>query len=270
MKRLIYIFIGLFVVTSCTKEIEIELDEGDQRLIVESWFTTEEKVHEVKLTLSSSYFDEATMPVATGASVKISGGGEEFIFTETFPGIYHSEPTAHASFKTEYTMEILYEGTTYTATDYCDTVPMMDDFIMWPEVEDGTIQNYIALIWSYEAPGYGDYYAWRLKLNGEYITDTLSQITFAADEFIGDGLYFEGWPIDNIRANDLTSGDIVNMEQNALSQKAYEAYIAIMSETDWRGGLFDAPPANVPSNFDNNAMGLFVVSSTNILEYTIP
>ena len=270
MIKYIYILIGISLLSSCTKDIDIELDEGDQRLVIESWFTTEEKVHEVKLSLSTSYFNQEVTPMATGANVKIVGGGDEFIFTETSPGIYHSGPTAHASFRTEYTMEIDYEGTKYSASDYCDTVPMMDDFLMFPNIEDGTITDYVALIWSYEAPGSGDYYAWRVKINDVYVTDTLHQIAFAADEFIGDGLYFEGWPIDYIDADDLVSGDIVTMEQNALSKKAYDAYLAIMQETEWRGGLFDAPPSNVPSNFDNDGVGLFVVSSTHILTYTIP
>ena len=271
MRYFIFIWLGFIgLITSCTKEIELELDEGDQRLVVESWFSTDQKEHEVKLTLSGSYFENGPAEKASGAYVKISGGGDEWIFNEVEPGIYKSSPLAHAKYMTEYTMTIQYGGVTYTAKDYCDTVPSMDDFMVFPNIQDGVLKNYVCLIWSYEAEGYGDYYAWRILKNGSYVTDTLTDITFASDDYIGDGLYFDGWPIDYLDKDLISTGDTITMEQHALSQNAYDAYLAIMQETEWRGGIFDAPPANVPSNFDNNAMGLFVVSSMHKLNYIVP
>ena len=40
-----------------------------------------------------------------------------------------------------------------------------------------------------------------------------------------------------------------------------------MLETEWRGGLFDSPPANVPSNVSNGALGYFGAAGRS--EYTI-
>jgi hypothetical protein len=38
-KHIAFILLSLLVI-SCTKEIDIDLDEGDRRLVVDAWFTT--------------------------------------------------------------------------------------------------------------------------------------------------------------------------------------------------------------------------------------
>ena len=269
MKRAYYIIIGLFILASCTKEIEVPLDEGDKKLIVESWFTNEQKVHEVKLTQSSSYFQNEAAPKVSGALVQISGGGETFNFHEESPGIYHSDDEIGAQYMTSYTLRIEYEGEVYEATDHCDTVPSLDYMDLNPNYnDDGELTGYDILVWTQELTGFGDYYAWRVLVNGEYVSDTLSDFTFASDDFLGDGLYFEGWPIEWVE--DVETGDVVRLEQHNLSKASFDMYNAIMLETEWRGGIFDTPPANVPSNFSNGALGNFVVSSMKASEVTVP
>lgn len=262
----------LFLLPSCYKKIDIDLDEGDQRLVVESWFTTEQKAHEVKLTLSTSYFENQVAPKVSGANVYITGGGDVFTFTETAPGIYTSAPDAGANYSTEYTLHIDYDGVSYAATDYCDTVPNLDDLMLYPDydTETGELLGYAVLIWAQELEGFGDYYAWKVLINGEYRSDTLTDIFFASDDYIDDGLYFEAWAIEYIDINDVNSGDVVTLEQHQLSKQSFDLYNSIMSETEWRGGIFDAPPANVSSNVDNGAFGNFVVSSVKSMDVVVP
>ena len=271
MKRkfiLILSFISVLL-SGCYKEIDIELEDGDRRLIVEAWFTTEQKVHEVKLTQSSSYFANEPAPLVSGANVTITGGGDTFVFSEVSPGLYQSAPTAQAKYRTNYTMTIDYNGEIYEASDYCDTVPEIDFMALDTAYDNqGNFTGYNILIWTKELDGYGHYYAWRVLVNGTYVTDTLSQLEYNSDEYLGDGLYFPEWPIDFV--SEVASGDIVRLEQHNLSKQTYDAFIAIMSETDWRGGIFDSPPANVPSNFNNDALGLFVASPMFSYEIVVP
>jgi hypothetical protein len=272
MIRAVFISIlclAALLVSSCKKIIEVELDEEDRRLVVQAWFTTEQKVHEIRLTQSTSYYDTEEIPQVSGAKVSISGGGETFIFTEAQPGVYHSEPTAHAKQHTSYTLTIQYNGQTYEATDYCDTVPQLEQIFPEPDYNDqGQLERYDILIWTTELAGYGDHYAWRALVNGNYVSDTLGEIDFGSDDYVGDGLYFEAWPITTV--DYLYSGDTLTLEQHNISKATYDAFVAVMLETSWRNGFFDSPPSNIPTNLSNGALGLFMVSAMHSAEYVVP
>lgn len=263
MKQIILFILalGLAFFNSCTKEIELELEEGDRRLVIDAWFTTEEKVHEIRLSETANYFSNESTPLVSGATVQISGGGSVFPFTETSAGIYHSQPTAKAELGTSYTLSVTYNNETYEAIDYCDTVPSLDSMALFPVYDGSEIKRYEFLIWTKELSDYGHYYVWRTLNNGVYLKDTLSEIEIESDEYLGDGLEFNSFPIESIGASQVNSGDTLTLEQHNISRQTYDAFMAILSETEWRGGIFDSPPANVPSNISNNGLGVFVVSS---------
>jgi hypothetical protein len=43
---------------------------------------------------------------------------------------------------------------------------------------------------------------------------------------------------------------------------SYKAFLrAVLSETEWRGGVFDAQRADVPTNLSQGAIGFFAVST---------
>lgn len=253
--------IALFSLAACTKEIDIQLEEGDRRLVIDAWFTTEEKVHEIRLSETADYFSNESTPLVSGALVQISGGGDIFTFSETSPGIYHSSPTAKAELGTSYTLSVTHDNQTYEAIDYCDTVPSLDSMSLYPIFENNELKRYEFLIWTKELSGYGHYYVWRTLKNGVYLKDTLSEIEIESDEYLGDGLEFNNFPIESISAKQVVPGDTLTLEQHNISKQTYDAFLAILSETEWRGGIFDSPPANIPSNISNNGLGVFVASS---------
>ncbi|MCB9225286.1 MAG: DUF4249 domain-containing protein [Crocinitomicaceae bacterium] len=272
MKKTLFLLFGLFglLLVSCTKEIQVDLDEGDRRLVVDAWFTTEQKVHEIRLTQTADYFSNAPAPLVSGATVQISGGGDVWPFTEVSPGIYHSQPNAHAKHFTDYTLSIYYEGEIYEATDHCDTVPAIEQLALWYNEDTVDGSWYDILVWTTELQGHGDWYCWRVLVNNEYVKDTLSEIYFDNDEYLGDGLYFEAFPLEWIWADLVQSGDTVTLEQHNISEKTYRSFEAVLTETEWKGGLFDSPPANIPTNISNNGYGVFVVSSVENASVIVP
>ena len=271
MKRLIYISFVLFaaLLSSCTKEIDIELEEGERQLVIDAWFTTDTTAHEIRLTQTSNYFSQESAPLVSGASVQISGGGDVWDFNEVSPGIYQSSPLAHAKMGSTYTLDITYEGENYQASDFCDTVPSLDDMQLYLN-QDPDGDWYDLLIWTTELSGYGHWYCWRMLVNGEYIKDTLSEISFDSDEYLGNGLTFEAFPIEWIWADQVVSGDTITLEQHNISKQTYDSFNAILTETEWKGGIFDSPPANIPSNISNNGLGVFIVSSVHSRSAIVP
>lgn len=263
MKNLLYITLAALFLSSCTERIDLELNEGEnQRLVVEGWFTTQLKEHEVKLTLTESYLYNQPTPRATGAVVTISDeDGNEWPLDEVEPGLYKTEEVAGVAEKW-YTIDIDYEGEAYSATSWMRPVAPIDSLhvrVLDPMEEYGFPGDpyYSVRLWTQELPGVGDNYMWQTYVNGFGVRDTLSELTFVEDG-VYDGIYIEDVEIDFLDIEtEATVGDTVLLEQYNIGAEAYEVFIGIMNETQWNGGLFDAPPANVKTNLSNGALGFW-------------
>jgi hypothetical protein len=258
--------------TGCTERIELELGElAEPRLVVEGWITDQVMPHRVRLTTSRSYFENQPAPVLSGASVTISDGSETFILTEQPPGSgnYFTAPEIAGNVGRLYTLRIEHQGEVWTASDMMRPVPPIDSvaFEYVHEVTEGSpLSWYKVRIWTHELPGLGDHYRWKSWVNGESRSDSLKAASFT-DDRLYDGAIVEGVVVDWIRA---VPGDTVRVEQHSITKAAYDVIMAILMNTEWRGGIFDPPPANVPSNISNGAFGFFGAASVKDRTAVIP
>lgn len=270
--QLTYLIIILLGLSACREKIDIELnDEDNQRLVVEGWVTNKPGEQEVKLSLTSSYFYNQPTPRATGAIVTVTDGEQEWEFLETEPGVYRPQPDFTGEFEKTYTVNIDYNGEEYTASSYLRPVAPIDSLAFEyvdPLEEFGIDETpwYDINIWVQELPGVGDNYMWRTFVNGEALRDTLGEISFI-DDGIYDGNYVSGDPVDYLDTpSEAVPGDTIHLEQWNIGTEAYDIFIGILNETQWNGGIFDAPPANVETNMSNGALGYF--GAAGISEYT--
>lgn len=260
----------LLLASSCTKRIELDLNKEEfQRVVVDGWFTNQTKAHEVKLTLTSDYFQNEAAAAATGAEVSITDGTITHNLTEEEPGIYRTAPTVSGEIGKTYTLAIKYNDETFTASHYLDTVSEIDTIVstIYQDEFTGEIDEMYRSLWLYtqELPGLGNHYMWRVYQNGVPKSDTLRQVQFVEDDLV-DGNYIEEWNFYDLEAG---QGDHVLVEQYSISKEIYDGFIAVMLETDWRGGIFDSPPANVPTNINGGALGFFVTSAVSTIEFEI-
>ena len=262
--------LALLLASGCTKRIELDLNNEEfQRVVVDGWFTNQTKAHEVKLTLTSDYFKNEAPEAATGAQVSITDGVNTFPLTEAEPGIYRTAPTVAGEIGKTYTLEINYNGETYTGSHLLDTVPAIDSIYADIYVDEFTFEEdtmYRSLfLFTQELPGLGDHYMWRVYQNGEPKADTLRNVQFVQDDLV-DGNYIWDWNFYDLEAE---AGDQVYVEQLSISEEIFDGFLAVMLETDWRGGIFDSPPANVPTNMTGGALGFFVTSGVSTYEFEI-
>lgn len=260
MKALKYIPFLLLLLTGCTKEIDLDLNNEEfQRLVVEAWLTDEEKAHEVSLTLTADYFQNDVPEVATGATVTISDGVQIFELNETEPGHYFTEGNVKGEAGKTYTLKIEYDGKTYEATSILEAAPPIDLLEAIEEEdtdEDDEYNEYTILLHTTEPEGKGDHYYWE-----SYPADLADDPTrtfweVAEDEFV-DGNLIGGAEILYVEAQ---PGETFIFEQYRITEEAFDFFIAIQYETVFKGGLFDTPPANIPSNINNGAIGFFVTA----------
>ena len=251
--------VAVLWLTGCTEEIDFDLNESEEQLlVVEGRITTEKMAHQVKLSLSSEFYGTTDNPPATGAEVSISDGVNQFILNEFEPGIYLTDADVAGEIGKTYNLLINYGGESYESVATIDSVPPIDSLLVKPtDFTVGPFKDYYELlIFTKEKDGLGDYYMWRSFVNGESRSDTLGDFQFQ-DDALFDGQQWNGVLVDFVKAE---PGDTVTLKQYTISEEAYDIYLAANLEVNWRGGIFDAPPANVPSNISNGALGLFDAS----------
>ena len=258
--------------TACTERIDLELGElAEPKLVVEGWITDQQMPHRIRLTSSRSYYENQATPVISGAIVSISDGDQTFPLTEepAGSGNYFTATDVAGTVGKLYTLNIEHDGETWLANDLMRPVPPIDSVAFEyvdQDHEDGELPWYMVKIWTYELPGLGDHYRWKCWVNGEARSDSLKAASFVNDQLY-DGAYVQGVVVDWVRAQ---PGDTVRVEQHSISKDAYDIIESILLNTEWRGGIFDPPPANVPSNISNGAYGFFGAASVKERTAVIP
>jgi len=282
MKKVsILILLTIFsVFLSCKKEIDIDLNnDKTSRLVVSGRFTNETKSHRIILSRTSDYFKNEQTPRETGASVKIleEGNSIPIVLTEVSDGIYETTPTVKGIVGKNYTLEIITkDGKQYNSTSYLDTVPNIDNVISEytkdPFARDKNgkeLYTYELSISFQDIPIYDNNYMLNVFLDDKLLTDTLRERIYFND-YGANGLYYPEIPFYQIK-KEYIDKDTVNLkvELSSISKVEYDYFYSLMYETDYRGSIFDGPPANISTNITNGALGFFSVSAISSFETKI-
>jgi len=170
MKRLNYIFLIAVIVflNSCTEKIDFELNNEEfKRIVVEGLITDQEKRHLVKLSFTSSYYEDQEPEMVMGADVSISDGSSTWPLTEdpVGSGYYYTEEGVSGTVGQDHTLTIEYGGESFTATDFMNPVAELQMIEIEKKEEDLDPEEdpyYVILAWTQETPGPGDFYRWRV------------------------------------------------------------------------------------------------------------
>lgn len=256
MRHLVYIIsIGILFFIGCTEPIDIELNDQDaQRLVVEAWLTDQPMAHEVKLSLTTSYFADEDPPKVENAVVMLNDGQNDIQLNHAGEGIYQTEDNFAGVPNTTYTLSIEWDGDVYEATS--NLVPTMQIDSIAAEEYTGPFaeeDESVILLWAQENGETENYYLLKTYVNGELEGDSLRNWNWT-DDFGFNGSYLPGIEVEFIVAE---PGDTIGYEILSISEADYDFFWALLLETDFRGGPFDSPPSNLPTNFSNGALGLF-------------
>lgn len=181
--------------------------------------------------------------------------GTETPMTETSQGIY-TYPTG-GEVGHSYQLDIsLADGTHYLSAFELLTPPVEIAEINWiiserePSelLDEDPEQIYSVTINTFEPAGFGDYYRWRLIVNGDEKT-LPENLNISSDEFV------DGNPIINYEPffELFFPGDTVTIIQERISEDAYAFLLLVQAQTAFVGGPFDTPPAPIPGNVQNVA-----------------
>jgi len=249
---------------SCTERIDIELDDGSVRLVVEGSVTTDTMSHKIILSKTTSYYYNQKAPSVTGAMVSISTGKEIIQLHEAAPGIYETDSTFFGVEGETYTLDIKLAipvggFSRYSATSMMNNEVIIDslNLLFHP---DWSKEGFWEVKCFFQDPQTADYYRFLISRNGKMLSDTLDEWFITDDRFFSGG-YVEGTTVavlDQGSADEkLVNGDTVMVELNSIGRD-YAGFLGeAQAELMGSNPLFSGPPANVNGNISNGAIGFF-------------
>jgi len=270
MKNLKYILFAFIILafSSCEDVVDVDLNTASPRLVIDASIVWEKGTvgneQKIKLTTSTSYYQTVSPPVS-GATVFITDSNNlvyDFI-ENTETGEYlctNFVPVLNEN----YTLTVIHDGQTYTATETLKPVPEID-FIeqkndggfSGDEIEIKTFITDNALT--------TDFYLWKYEPS------------FAAIPLydVSDDDFFNGNQFSDLFLHeDLESGNTLGISVYGISQTYYN-YMNLLLSISGGGGPFSTPPARLrgnivnQTNFDNYALGYFNVSEKDYRLYEV-
>jgi hypothetical protein len=260
----------LFFTGSCIEEVDLDKINRptSQRLVVEGTITDEQKAHMVKLSRTNRAIPKGAALGVLGAKVTITDGTTSFLLQEvdTLPGIYLTDNKVQGEIGKTYTLTITLEGELYTAAAIMEPStpfePVENLFASPNRLYYGIENNFEVLEWQFPKVRYGALAPAREVLVTQDPVQPQNTIQTFFYDFPGidpDGflLNFSG----SDRSLFIQEGSVITQYKYSLSKEHYGFIRAMYSETQFKGGVFDRIPGNVPTNINNGALGFFGASS---------
>ena len=264
----------LAISASCTDVVDVEVQNGPERLVVEASLDWEKgtsgNVQTIRLRKSTPFFDSSSLTDVTGASVVVTNdtSGASITFIDQNNGEYRTnsfQPVLGQS----YTLRIEYNGEVYTAQE--TMTPVTDITNVFQDREDGFDDEALEVHVVFTDPlEEGDNYLFRFQREGDLLPD----LEAAEDEFV-NGNEIDWWYEidDDSDLEPFAPGDVVNIEMYGISRPYYD-YIKILIDQLGGVGLFEATPVAVRGNCinittpENYAFGYFRLTQVVRTQYT--
>lgn len=256
MKNIFLIILSLFLITSCEKEIDLNLEDQSGKIVIEGNVTDQAGPYYVKITKSVAFTEANQYPAIENAQVVLSDNSGQ---TETLQyignGTYRTSAFAGQAGKT-YTLKIQADGKEYISTS---TMPEAVSFdgLEQDSFTVGGEKSYTLLPIFTDPQPLGNRYLFKYSVNSNpkiYFTEF--------SDNVNNGMLNQRpllLPNDNgDQPNDVkvVPGDTIHVEMQCIDQKVYTFYSALLQLSGGGpgGGI---TPANPPGNISNGALGYF-------------
>jgi hypothetical protein len=256
MKNIITIFMVLFTMASCTKIINVDLNNAEPKLIIEG-IVNNTNPAKVSLTKSVKFSNANTFPTVNGASVKIVDNlNNVFILTETSPGIYTNASLIGVPGRT-YNLAITAEGKNYTSSS---TMPMevnLDTITTLFQSFGGS--SFYSITPEYLDPiALGNLYLFKMKVNNKTV-----KASWAFDDKFDNG-FVNSQPLfqDDIT---IKRNDSIAVEMRCIDKNVFRYFVSLQSTID-----NNTVPANPDTNITGGSLGYFSAHTSQIQKIKVP
>jgi hypothetical protein len=254
------------LVYACTKRVNIPLQTGDEKLVVEGYLFGKDSVSWVRLTRSTAYFSHTAPPAVSHAQVTVAGKNKQWKFTESavHPGWYFLNrpafsPSAGDTFRLDIRLQEAVGGyKTYQSHTEIPPLRIRIDSIGIEYSPD--FKKWMVRYYGQDLPG-KDYYLFNSMVNGKIVSDSIEQKVIREDIFF-DGRYVSGAVVQILNQDLLKAGNSYTLLASNITKPYYEYLRALQDEINEKNPLFSGPPANVTGNINHGALGFFTAFFT--------
>ena len=252
MKALNYIFLALAIGSffSCTKIIEVEVNDSEPQLVIEANYDATNERVQVNLSMTKNVFEGGVNPLIIGSTVEIiDENGIVSSLVDQGDGSYLLENYA-PTYLTTYAMKVLIDGEEYTATSFLPEVVQLDSLSsVFTEASLFGDAGYVVFMNFVDPAGIANYYRAFRFFNEEPLRDL-------GDQFIFDDTFSEG----NVQTvpffgDRYEIGDSISVEFRSYNQESFDYYSQLFALAG--DGGQSAAPANPEGNWSNGALGHF-------------
>lgn len=262
---------------ACDDKIDVDVSEGAPRLVIEASLDWEKGTlgnnQTIKLSTSTPYFQNTLNTSVIGATVTVTNNDSNavFNFTDQNDGTYTIN-TFIPVLNDSYTLEVLYDGETYTATE--NLIPISGINEVFQSLEGGFDDELLDVNITYNDPAQlGNHYMTRLQEVG----DLFPSIETRSDEFTNGNVqdeFFEKDDDPDDPTEQFNPGDEVNIKLYGISEQYYNFITLLIEQYDSAGNPFASTPAEIRGNCvnvtneSNYAFGYFRVTEFDQVNYT--
>lgn len=274
-----FLFILIFSLVSCEREVQFTLDSTEPKLVVEGTIENGQPPV-IYLSRSLAYFntispDSLAASFVHDAEVWVSNGSRTHKLKEYavpvqggYTAYYFSNDTASAStsftgeLNKNYTLRIVWQGKEYTSFTHIPNITRRIDSLYWKPAPAGNIPYKVALMLkATDPPGLGDYVRYFTRQNSDPFYPGLNSVY---DDQVIDGTTYE-IQVERGILRDGTAGeaysffdrgDTVTLKLCNINKATYDFWRTMEYSYASIGNPF-ANPTKVLSNISGNALGYF-------------
>jgi len=250
MNKAIAFFVSISILfTSCEKEIEIELNTADQKLVIEGAITNEAGPYKVTLTRTVGFSDPNDYPGVTNATIVISTDtGDRDTLTHSSNGTYWTNTTVGVPGVT-YLLDVYVDGNHYWSQSRMPELVPLEGIEFIPFEGPGNGDSYSVLPNFIDPPQFGNNYRFIQTIN-----NTVDNSYVIYNDNVNNGLENQR-PVFS-PTSEIISGDVVELEMRCVDLNTYNYYFTL-SQMAFNGPGGGTTPSNPPSVFSEDVLGVF-------------
>ncbi|MFK5973988.1 MAG: DUF4249 family protein [Flavobacteriaceae bacterium] len=263
--------------SACEDVIDVPVQTAATKLVIDASLDWEKgtigNAQSITLRTSTPFFDTTSDAIVTGALVKVTNNtnSTEFVFVDQNNGAYTTTefiPILGQS----YTLEVIYNAETYTATETLNKVTEITDLFQGREegFNDEELELHVVFT---DPPEEENRYLFKFQRHDELLP--VFEVGF--DKFVNGNeidWWYEEEDDDETDENEaIVPGDVVSIEMYGISETYYN-YMEILINQIGGVGIFSATPVAVKGNCnnltnpENYAHGYFRLTEVNKTSYT--
>lgn len=249
------VLIGIALLTSCEKNINLDLNKANPKYVIEAKLYHGEQPFVVSIKKTTDYYGKEQQAVVDNATIYLHEIGGDSVFVSSVGDGYYSAQV-NTSIGKAYRLKVAIDGKTYTAETYMPAPVSIDSMETKKKDESEDYRLSVSLSDIANQP---NYYSILLTINDTLLSTANNLYLF--DDRLNDGHAIHYDVMRTVHKNDRVKAELISMDSRVYNYFK-SLYYAANNDTS-------PAPANPNSNFGSEVLGYFGAFSSTTKSVTV-